>query len=79
MNASPMPGIGIAQDRRGFVEHDDPRIARERLGDLDHLPPRHAEVADDGTRVELQPESLGERARRVHHPLPVDDAAAVAR
>ena len=71
--------LGIAQDRGGLVEHDDPRIARERLGDLDHLPPRHAEVADDRPRVELEAEPLGERRRLVHHPPPVDDAAAVSR
>ena len=70
--------LGVAQDRGGLVEHDDPRIARERLGDLDHLPPRDAEVADQGARVEVQAEPLGDDRRVRVQPPPVDDAERLA-
>ena len=40
--------LGIREHGRGLVEHDEARIARERLGDLDHLPSGDAERADRG-------------------------------
>jgi hypothetical protein len=55
-----------------LVHHDDPRLQRDRLADLDDLLIRDGQAAGDPRRVELDPEP-GEYRRRLRpHGPPVD-------
>src|SRR5205807_8488149 len=47
--------------RRGFVENQDARLAREGLGDLDHLSARQRKVLDECQRMDVACSGTRER------------------
>ena len=53
--------VGGSQRRRGFVENQDARLAREGLGDLDHLPARQRKVLDECQRMDVACSGTRER------------------
>ena len=53
-------GLLRRQDRGRLVEDQDPRIAIERLEDLDPLLPAHGQGADLGVGIDLEAEALAE-------------------
>ena len=68
--------LGLLQREGGrrLVHDDQPGVQRERLGDLNHLPPRDAELGHRRSRVEWALEAvqdslcLGEKGLPVHQP-----------
>ena len=48
------------EDRRGLVEDEDPRLAVERLEDLDALLPADRQRLDLDVGIDLEPEPLAE-------------------
>ena len=71
--------LGVAEHRGRLVEDDEAGVARQRLGDLDHLPAGDAESSDGHTRFEGEAESLGQLLGVGDEPLPVDEPEAVRR
>ena len=55
-----------------LVHHQDPGVLRQRLGDLDHLLLRHAELVRQRARVDVEAEAVEQTARVGVH-LPVVD------
>ena len=45
--------VRSGQRRRRLVEDENSGCARQRLGDLDHLPPRKGQILDEGHRVNV--------------------------
>ncbi len=68
------------QRRRRLVENEDTRVARQRLGDLDHLPARQRQIPDERHRVDVRRAGALERLLG-DAPLraPVDQAEALRR
>ena len=52
--------VAAGQRRGRLVEDQDDGVAADRLGDLDHLPARQAEVADQRARVDVLAGDAGE-------------------
>ena len=52
--------LGVAEHCRRLVEHDEPCVTRERLGDLDHLSSRDAERCRRVPAGQVQAEPLGD-------------------
>ena len=53
--------VGGRQRRRGLVEDQDARLARQRLGDLDHLAARQRQVLDQRQRMDVLGAGAGQR------------------
>ena len=66
--------LAIGQRGIGLVHDDQPRVGRQRLGDLHQLPLGNGEVADGGARGDIQPHLGGHFARCRFHGAPVDPA-----
>ena len=67
--------VGGRQRRRRLVENEDARLARQRLGDLDHLPARQRQVFDQRHRMNVG--RAGARQRLLGDPAlraPVDES-----
>ena len=58
--------LGSREELGRLVEHEDLRLERERLGDLEQLPVRNAELADPRRRVDARPD----HGQLVHRPRP---------
>ena len=72
--------VGGGQGRRRLVEDEDAGLARQRLGDLDHLPARQRQILDQRHRMDVGRAGalerlLGEAPLRA----PVDEAEAARR
>ncbi len=71
--------VSGGQGRRGFVENQDARLARERLGDLDHLPARQRKVLDECQRMDVIGSGTRERLLGDAALRPAIDQAEAAR
>ena len=60
-DAEELVDLGVGERRGGLVHDQDLRAVGERLGDLDHLLLRDAELPDLGLRIDLQIEALKQR------------------
>ena len=62
----PQQAVGLGQGQaRGRLVHDDqPRVERQRLGDLDQLPLRERQLGDRRVRAEIDAEAVEQRLRR---------------
>jgi hypothetical protein len=69
-------GLVLGERRGRLVHHEDPRVERQRLDDLDHLLLRHGEAADDRPRAEGDlGEVVQQRPGVGLHATPVDEPA----
>ena len=72
--------IGGGQRRRRLVEDENLGVARERLGDLDHLPARQRQILDRCQGMHVLGAGPGQRVfRHAALPRPVDQAEAAGR
>ena len=70
--------LRVGERRRRLVHHQDGGIERQRLGDLDHLLLGDLEVADTGTRIELEVQALDQLLRLPIEPPIVEQEARPA-
>ena len=75
-DAEQLLDLGGGQRRGRLVHHDQPRVHRQRAGDLDHLLLGDARVAHEGHRLDVEPEPAGDRPRVRGHLAPVRRTAA---
>ena len=61
-----------------LVHHQDARVLRQRLGDLDHLLLRDAERVHRGARVDIEADQVEHAARLGIEPLAVDETRHAA-
>ena len=70
----------VRRQRRGrLVHHDDARVRRQRLRDLDELLIGDREAPGEPVRVEPDAELLEQRCGLAPHPSPVDSSEALER
>ena len=67
-------GLALGQGRGGLVHDDHARIQGQRLGDFDHLLARHTEILHLSAGVEIDAQSIEQRARLTVQPPPVDQS-----
>jgi hypothetical protein len=70
-------GLAAGEHVGRLVHAQHPNVARDGLGDLDHLRLRHRELSHAAVDVDVGPERREQLARRLALELPVDDAEAV--
>ena len=67
----------VRRQRRGrLVEDQHPRFAKQRLGDLDHLPSAERQVADRPGEVVVEPDHVADRPGPLRQRAIVDQAEA---
>jgi hypothetical protein len=72
-----VPGFVRREGGGRLVEHQQARLQRQRLADLDELLLRHGEPADRHTEVDLHAQLFEQRLRRTLHRRPVQQPETV--
>src|SRR5439155_23594075 len=68
--------LGIRERGGWLIEHENPRVARQRLGDLHEMLLADAEVADGNVRLEVEVQQLEDFLRAAVEIRRLNDAAA---
>ncbi len=71
-------GLAIGQCGGRLVHHQDARVLRQRLGDLDHLLLRDAERVHRGARIDIEADHVEHAARLRIEPRAVDETRHAA-
>ena len=72
-DADEIRDLGLAQSRGRLVHDDEPRLHRQRAGDLDQLLLGDRKVAHLRHRIALEADALGDRLRLLGHAPPAHE------